>query len=80
MAIGRSNAVPSFLISAGARLTVIRRLGRPNPLLRSAAATRSRPSRTDPCANPTIVNAGSADASATSARTSIASTPYIDPV
>jgi len=46
--MARSNAVPSFLTSAGARLTVTRLGGSGHPLLESAVATRSRPSRTAP--------------------------------
>ena len=46
--MGRSNALPLFGTSAGARLMVMRLGGSANPLLVSAAVTRSLPSRTAP--------------------------------
>jgi hypothetical protein len=44
MAMGRANAVPSLGISAGARLTVRRRMGKSKPAFRIDARTRSRAS------------------------------------
>ena len=75
MAIGRSNAVPSFFTSAGARFTVIRRGGTLKPELTSAAPTRSRLSFTALAASPTIVHWGSPCAASTSTMTSYASMP-----
>ena len=54
MAMGRSYAGPSFLRSAGARLTVMRRIGNSQPELRIAARTRSRASWTALSARPTM--------------------------
>jgi len=56
---GRSKALPSFRMSAGARLTVIFRRGMEYPEFWIAAQTRSRPSRTAPSANPTTAKEGS---------------------
>ena len=47
-AIGRSNADPSFLISAGARFTVMRLSGNEKSELAIDAPTRSLPSFTAP--------------------------------
>ena len=58
IAIPRSSAEPAFGTSAGARLTVMRRGGWTNPLLRSAPRTRSRASRRAASARPTIVKPG----------------------
>ncbi len=74
-AIGRSKAVPSFRMSAGARFTVIRRGGTANPEFTSAAPTRSRLSFTAPAGRPTIVNCGSPVAASTSTVTSYALIP-----
>ena len=57
-AMGRSNEVPSFRTSAGARFTVIRSDGNANPALRMAVRTRSRLSRTAESGSPTVVKAG----------------------
>ena len=75
IAIGRSNAVPSFLTSAGARLIVILRGGSLNPELTSAAPTRSLLSFTAPMGNPTIVHCGKPAAASTSTMMSYASIP-----
>ena len=74
-AIGRSNPVPSFFRSAGARLTVVRRAGSENPELTIAAETRSRLSFTAPAGSPTTLNHGSPWAQSTSTDTSYASMP-----
>ena len=74
-AIGRSNPVPSFFRSAGARLTVVRRAGSENPELTIAAETRSRLSFTAPAGSPTTLNQGSPWAQSTSTDTSYASMP-----
>lgn len=58
MAIGKSNAGPSFRWSAGARFTVRREIGMVNPLLTMAALTRSRLSLTDASGSPIISSAG----------------------
>ena len=52
-AIGRSKCVPAFLISAGARFTVIRLAGKSKPELRTAATTRSLASFTAASGRPT---------------------------
>jgi len=74
-AIGRSKAEPSLRMSAGARLTVILRLGNSKPELRSADFIRSKASRTAPSANPTIRKAGTPALMSTSTSTANASTP-----
>ena len=51
--IGRSYTAPSFLISAGARLTVFRQGGICMPMLRAAVITRSRDSFTAAPGRPT---------------------------
>src|SRR6185503_4525083 len=66
---------PSFGTSAGARFTVIRLCGTSKPVFLSAAVTRSRPSRTAPCASPTTAKLGSPEARWTSTRTGNGSTP-----
>ena len=58
IAIGKSNARPSFRWSAGARFTVRREMGMVNPLLTMAALTRSRLSLTDASGSPIISSAG----------------------
>ena len=58
-AMGRSKAVPSFLISAGERFTVIRLGGTDTPELRSAVRTLSAASLTQDESYPTMTNAGS---------------------
>ena len=57
-AIGKSKELPSFLISAGARLIVIRVRGKAYPQFLIAASTLSRDSLTALSGSPTIVNAG----------------------
>ena len=56
--MGRSKAEPSFLMSAGARFTVILLSGKSYSELAIAAPTRSLPSFTAPCGNPTVVKDG----------------------
>ena len=58
-AIGRSYRLPSLGSSAGARLTVMRRLGNSNRELMIALRTRSLLSRTVASGRPTIANLGS---------------------
>ena len=74
-AIGRSKRPDSFGRSAGARLTVIRRIGNSKRLLSRAARTRSRASRTSVSGRPTSVNAGRPLARWTSTVTSGAAMP-----
>ena len=57
-AMGKSKAAPSFFVSAGARLTVIRLTGKEKPALRIAVRTRSRDSFTAESGRPTISKAG----------------------
>ena len=71
-AMGRSNAVPSFLTSAGARFVVIRRGGTLKPEFASAAPTRSLLSLTEPAGRPTMNHCGSPKAQSTSTVTSYA--------
>ena len=61
-AIARSIADPSLRSSAGARLTVIRPSGHPNPALWKARPMRSRLSRSVAPASPTMENPGNAAA------------------
>ena len=68
-AIARSSDEPVLRRSAGARLTVIRRGGWTNPLLRSAPRTRSRASWSAASGSPTIEKPGSPGATSTSTRT-----------
>jgi len=56
MAMGRSKPEPSFLMSAGARLMVMRVGGMSKPELRMAERTRSRDSRTAASGRPTVLN------------------------
>jgi len=58
-AIGRSKALPSFFMSAGARLTVILSEGNSYPEFFMEALTLSLLSRTAPSARPTVEKAGS---------------------
>ena len=74
-AMGRSKAGPSFLRSAGARLTVSRSAGKEKWQLRSAARTRSRDSRTAASGRPTISKAGMPGARLTSVVTTNPSMP-----
>ena len=76
-AIGRSYAGPAFLRSAGARLTVIRRIGNSHPEFLMAARTRSRASCTAASGRPTIVKAGSPGEISTSTSTITPSRPTI---
>ena len=69
-AMGRSNAVPSFRTSAGARFVVIRRGGTVNPELSKAAPTRSRLSFTALAGRPTVVHCGKPRETSTSTVTS----------
>jgi site-specific DNA recombinase len=55
-AIGKSKMGPCFLVSAGARLTVMRRMGQVNCEFLTAARTRSPDSRTEASGKPTIAN------------------------
>ena len=58
IAIGRSNKVPIFLISAGAKFIIILPSGNSNPEFIIAALTLSFASRTDASASPTIAKLG----------------------
>src|SRR5690625_7463150 len=60
--MARSNKAPAFGRDAGTKLTVMRRMGQGNPELVTAARTRSFASPSAASGNPTIVNAGIADA------------------
>ena len=60
---------PSFLRSAGARFTVMRRMGNSQPELRTAARTRSRDSWTAVSGRPTTVKAGRPEAISASTST-----------
>jgi hypothetical protein len=59
-AIGKSKPLPSFLMSAGARLTVILLSGNGNSEFLIAAETLSRDSLTAESGRPTIKNMGTA--------------------
>ena len=74
-AIGKSKRPDSLGISAGDKLTVSRPSGNSKPLLRIAARTRSRLSRTSASAKPTIPKLGSPRARWVSTRTTGASKP-----
>ena len=74
-AIGKSKIGPCFLMSAGARLTVMRRRGQVKPLFFIAARTRSPASRTAASGRPTTENEAKFDDTSTSTRTIYASTP-----
>lgn len=65
-AMGRSYAGPSFLISAGARFTVMRRRGNSKPEFRTAEITRFLASRTEASGSPTMKRLGSPGAMSTS--------------
>ena len=79
MAIARSKADPSFLTSAGARLTVIRSSGKSQPEFLMAAVTRSRLSRTAVLGSPTIENVGIPREISTSVSTTRPSIPTMAP-
>ena len=79
-AIGTSNAAPSLRTSAGARLIVILRAGKVNPVCRIAARTRSLASCTAASGKPTTVTAGNPCARSTSTSTSAPSRPTTLPV
>ena len=74
--MGRSKPDPDFGMSAGARLTVMRRGGSAIPLCASAAKTLSLPSRTAPAGSPTTVKMGSPVWTLTSTVTGCPSTPW----
>lgn len=76
-AMARSSPAPSFLMLAGARLTVIFLTGNWKPLFLRAARTRSRLSRTVASGNPTMENCGNPDERSTSTSTRWASMPTI---
>ena len=75
MAMGRSKRPDSLGRSAGARLTVMRRLGNSRPLCSRAARTRSRLSRTEVSGRPTMLKAGRPLARCTSTETGGADRP-----
>src|SRR5690606_10900303 len=74
-AIGKSKRADALGRSAGDRLTVRRPLGNSKPLLRMAALTRSRLSRTSVSGRPTTVKAGRPGPRCVSTRTAGASAP-----
>ena len=74
-AIARSYAVPSFLKSAGDRLTVIFFAGSGTPAFRSATLTRSLASLTSAAISPTRLIPGSPLPTSTSTSTFFASIP-----
>ena len=74
-AIGRSKLGPSFLISAGARLIVVRSRGQRKPLFEIAVVTRSLLSRTAASGRPTTMTTGLPEPVLTSTSTWMASTP-----
>src|SRR5699024_1467420 len=76
-AIGRSNLVPSFRISAGERFTVILLGGKVRPVLRSAVHTRSWASLTLEERYPTIEKTGRPPLTSASTSTGTPSTPEI---
>ena len=61
MAMGRSKPEPSFLMSAGARLMVMRVGGRSKPEFLMAERTRSRDSRTAASGRPTVEKVSCSD-------------------
>src|SRR5437763_399202 len=69
-AIGRSKLGPSFLMSAGARFTVVRPRGQKYPLLEIAVVTRSLLSLTAASGKPTTTMTGLPPAALTSISTS----------
>ena len=77
IAIGRSKLGPSFLMSAGARLIVVRSRGQRNALLAIAVVTRSLLSFTAVSGKPTTTIFGSPEPVFTSISTSRASTPWM---
>ena len=79
-AIGRSNAVPSFLISAGNRLMVTLFGGRLKLELRSAILTRSPASLTQADRYPTIFIMGRPSCISVSTDISVPSTPRTSPL
>ena len=79
-AIGRSNPAPSFLTSAGARLTVTRSIGNVKPEFLMADATRSRPSRTALSPSPTMEKDGRPRPTSTSTLTTYPSIPSTPPL
>ncbi len=80
-AMGRSNAAPSFFISAGARFTSVWPCGCPNPQAFSADLIRSRLSRIAGSGSPTIATNDSSPRplALTSTSTATASIPAIAP-
>ena len=79
-AMGRSKAVPSFLISAGKRLIVILFGGMLKPELRSAVRTRSPASFTQEDRYPTIFITGSPSCISVSTDMSVPSIPCTSPL
>ncbi|MNS95358.1 hypothetical protein D3C72_1296140 [compost metagenome] len=69
MAIGRSKTGPSFLMSAGAMLMVMRRGANSKAELRTAERTRSFDSLTAESGSPTIAHDGTPFAMSTSTST-----------
>ena len=57
--MGRSKDAPSFFVSAGAKLTVIRLVGKDSPVFLMAVRTRSLDSFTAESGSPTMSKAGS---------------------
>ena len=76
-ATGRSKVVPSFFMSAGARLTVIFLAGRLYPVFFIAARTLSLLSFTALSGKPTVENEGRPLEISTSTSTSRASMPSV---
>lgn len=74
-AIGKSKLGPSFLMSAGARLMVVRPIGGAKPELIKAVQTRSLLSLTAVSGSPTTTTFGSPCPALTSISTGNASTP-----
>lgn len=72
---GKSKPVPTLRRSLGARLAVMRRGGRRNPVWRRADKIRSRLSRTAPSGSPTMENAGRPLPASHSMRTGTAASP-----
>jgi hypothetical protein len=76
MAIGRSNAVPDFLISAGARLTTILVLGMCSPIDLIELSIRWKLSLIALSGNPTIKYIRPVGVQLTSTEIVVASIPY----
>ena len=76
IAIARSKCAPSFLRSAGARLTVTLCVGKRNPLFFTALLTRSRDSLTAASGKPTMSQLGSPLLTSASTSTPIPSSPF----